>query len=60
MLIIKHLGGQVVPLGDFYRMVADYVRGLGLPSTSAVPENFPLLRSIQYAIHYLENVAKKA
>ena len=53
-------GGRVVPLGDFYRLVAEYVRRLGLPSTGAIPENYPLLRSIQYAVHYIEHPRSKA
>jgi hypothetical protein len=53
-------GGEVIPVGRFYRLLVDYVRELGGPATAAVPEIYPLLRTIQSVIYYVEHPKCKA
>jgi hypothetical protein len=45
-------GGKVVPLKDFIKEITDSVRERGHVLESAIPEHFPLLRTIQFAIDW--------
>ncbi len=45
-------GGQVVPAGELYRKIAKHVIAFGPPATNAIPENFPLLRTMQCALYF--------
>lgn len=45
-------GGTVVPIWKLYRMVAEDVIANGPPAGSAIPENFPLLRTMQFTLFW--------
>lgn len=46
----KLAGGRVVPIWDFYEMVAQTVMSCGHPGGNAISEQFPLLRTIHYSL----------
>jgi hypothetical protein len=46
-------GGKVVPIWDLYRMIAKDIRDCGSPGGNAISEQFPLLRTMQYTLHWV-------
>jgi len=45
-------GGKVVPIWNLYQMIARDIREVGNPGGNAIPELFPLLRTMQYTLHW--------
>ena len=45
-------GGKVIPIWKLYRMIAKDIIALGSPSGNAIPEQFPLLRTMQYTLDW--------
>lgn len=45
-------GGKVVPIKKLYQMITKYIKENGPPETNAIPEQFPLLRTIQFTVYY--------
>ena len=45
-------GGKVVPIWKLYRMISEDILALGKPEGNAIPEIFPLLRTMQYTLHW--------
>jgi hypothetical protein len=45
-------GGKVVPIWDLYRKIARDIVAVGDPSGHAIPEQFPLLRTMQYTLRW--------
>lgn len=45
-------GGRVIPVWDLYRMIACDVLVIGNPIGKAIPEQFPLLRTMQYTLNW--------
>jgi len=45
-------GGKVVPVRKLYRMIAEDIVALEKKGNRAVPEQFPLLRTMQYTLRY--------
>ena len=52
-------GGKIVLVGELLRDIADALSGVGI-DRRAVPEQFPLLRTIQYMIHYKDMVFRSS
>lgn len=46
-------GGKVVPVWDLYRMIARDILAIGNPQTNAIPEQFPLLRTMQFTLNWV-------
>jgi len=46
-------GGKVVTIKKLYRMIAEDVMAAGNPRKNAIPEQFPLLRTMQYTLYCL-------
>ena len=45
-------GGKVVPIWRLYRMIAKDILAIGNAKGNAIPEQFPLLRTMQYTLHW--------
>jgi hypothetical protein len=45
-------GGKVVPIWKLYRMIVKDINALGNPSSNAIPEIYPLLRTIQHTLRW--------
>jgi hypothetical protein len=45
-------GGKVVPIWKMYRMIAKDVIAFGPPAGMAIPEQLPLLRTMQFTLHW--------
>jgi len=45
-------GGKVIPIWRLYQMIAKDVIAIGPPTSNAIPEQFPLLRTMQYTLHW--------
>ena len=45
-------GGKVVPLWKLYRLIAKDIVAIGKPEGNAISEIFPLLRTMQYTLHW--------
>jgi hypothetical protein len=45
-------GGKVVPIWTLYKMIVKDVLAVGYPGGNAIPEQFPLLRTIQHTMHW--------
>lgn len=45
-------GGKVIPIWKLYRMIARDVLAIGNPAGNAIPEQFPLLRTMQYTLNW--------
>lgn len=45
-------GGKVVPIWKLYRIIAKDIIAIGNPASNAIPEQFPLLRTMQYTLHW--------
>jgi len=45
-------GGKVMPIWKLYRLIARDIIALGNPEGNAIPETFPLLRTMQYTLHW--------
>ena len=45
-------GGRVIPIWDLYRMISRDVLSIGNPIGNAIPEQFPLLRTMQYTLNW--------
>lgn len=54
-------GGKVVPLWHMYRLIAKDIIAIGKPEGNAIPEIFPLLRTMQYTLHWAmpDNIDKE-
>lgn len=46
-------GGKVVPIWTLYRMIAKDIIAFGVPAGNAIPEQFPLLRTMQHTLHWV-------
>jgi hypothetical protein len=49
-------GGKVIPIWKLYQMIAKDVIAIGSPAGNAIPEQFPLLRTMQYTLHWVPRV----
>ena len=47
-------GGEIVPVWDLYRLIAKDILDKGGPNTSAIPEQFPLLRTMQHTLSWVK------
>lgn len=47
-------GGKVVPIWKFYNIVADDIRKHGKPEGNAIPEQYPILRTMQYTLFWVK------
>ncbi len=45
-------GGRVIPIWNLYRMISRDVLAIGSPLGNAIPEQFPLLRTMQYTLNW--------
>jgi len=45
-------GGRVVPVWDLYRMIAKDILAIGKPEGYAMPEQFSLLRTMQFTFYW--------
>ena len=45
-------GGKMVPIWKLYRIIAKDIIAIGPPAGNAIPEQFPLLRTMQYTLHW--------
>jgi hypothetical protein len=45
-------GGKVVPIWKLYKQIADDVMMAGSPAGHAISEQWPLLRTMQYTLHW--------
>ena len=45
-------GGKVIPIWKLYRRIARDIIAIGGPDGNAIPEQFPLLRTMQYTLHW--------
>lgn len=45
-------GGKVIPIWKLYRMIARDVLSIGSAAGNAIPEQFPLLRTMQYTLEW--------
>lgn len=45
-------GGKVVPIWDFYELIGKDIQAIGKIEGNAIPEHFPLLRTMQFSIHW--------
>lgn len=46
-------GGKVVPIWKLYRLIAKDIAALGKAAGNAIPETFPLLRTMQYTLFWV-------
>lgn len=46
-------GGKVVPIWKLYRMIGEEVAAIGNPAGNAIPERFPLLRTMQHTLFWV-------
>jgi len=46
--------GKMIPIKDFYKLIGNYIKDIrnGKIEGNAIPEHFPLLRTMQFAIHW--------
>ncbi|NLS98254.1 MAG: hypothetical protein GXX96_39495 [Planctomycetaceae bacterium] len=44
--------GKVVPIWKLYKLIAKDIIAIGSPVGSAIPEQFPLLRTMQYTLYW--------
>jgi len=44
--------GKVIPIWKLYRLIARDIIAIGNPEGNAIPETFPLLRTMQYTLHW--------
>jgi len=49
-------GGKVVPVWKLYRTIAKDLLAHGSPDGNAIPENLPLLRTMQHTLHWATSV----
>jgi hypothetical protein len=45
-------GGKVVPIWKMYRIIAADIIAIGKPEGNAIPEQFPLLRTMQFSLYW--------
>lgn len=45
-------GGKVVPIWELYRMIAKDIIGIGKLENQAIPQQFPLLRTMQFTLNW--------
>ncbi len=45
-------GGKVIPIWKLYRMISRDIIAIGSPAGNAIPEQLPLLRTMQYTLHW--------
>ena len=45
-------GGKVVPIWDFYELIGKDIKAIGKIEGNAIPEHFPLLRTMQFSINW--------
>jgi hypothetical protein len=45
-------GGKVVPVRKMIQRITNFVRTLGAPERNAIPEIYPLLRTVQFVIRW--------
>lgn len=45
-------GGKVIPVWSLYRKIAKDIIAVGSPAGNAISEQFPLLRTMQYTLHW--------
>ncbi len=45
-------GGKVVPIWEMYRKIARDIIAIGRPGGNAISEQLPLLRTMQYTLHW--------
>ena len=45
-------GGKVIPVWKLYRIIAKDIIDIGPPAGNAIPEQFPLIRTMQYTLHW--------
>jgi len=46
-------GGELIPVWDLYTMIAEHFERTNRPITRAIPENFPLLRTLHQTYHWV-------
>jgi len=47
-------GGVVVPMRTLYRMIAKDVHARGKPAGNAISQQFPLLRTMQFTLEWVD------